>query len=386
MTTQWHARGREWSGRRTTRSSWSASTRAVSNPVPTLDNVTSRKQIRVAAIMAVAATLSCGTDSAPKPMVALEPVASTPVPFSTRHHLAIVDENLLCVANSYEVRVRCLRRDGSLVGVFGREGDGPGEFPSYSPQLVRGPTGTLAAVAANRLTVFEPSGVIISETTLPFGYLGLAAPVGATLLGQHFGGGTEVTPVEIDLSSGEVLWERPGLDSEVRTECGGVSLGVASPGGGWTFPACQRELVFFEERDAPTPSIIVAPTYAEEFPNDRDIAEVEFRNSRFAFQLDVEQYKETPKRNHLTIRSLAYDARGRLWVATERDRRHHSYLDIYVGGEHVGTVRVQDRLLEYDLYGSTFVALVEREPDADGIAYRWADWYDISGLDFTTQR
>ena len=161
-----------------------------------------------------------------------------------------------------------------------------------------------------------------------------------------------------------------------------MALGVASPGGGWTFPACQRELVFFEQRDSPTPSIIVAPTYAEEFPNERDIAEIELRNSRSAFRLDIEQYKETPKRNHLRVRSLAYDDRGRLWVATERDRRRHSYLDIYVGVEHAGTVQLRDRLLGYDLYGPTLVALVEREPDADGIAYRWADWYDIGGLDF----
>ena len=129
----------------------------------------------------------------------------------------------------------------------------------------------------------------------------------------------------------------------------------------------------------------VAPTYAEEFPNDRDIAEIEFRNSRTAFRLDIDQYRATPKRNRLGVRSLAYDARGRLWVATERDRQHHSYLDIYAGVEHVGTVKVQDRLLGYDLYGPTLVALVEREPDADGIAYRWADWYDIGGLDFATQ-
>ncbi len=346
--------------------------------------VTSKGQIRVAATAAVAATLSCGTDSAAKPTFALEPIASVPVPFSARHDAAIVAEGVLCVTNSYEVRIRCLRRDGSPVGVFGREGDGPGEF-SLTPHLVRGPNGTLAAVSNNRLTLFAPTGAIISETTLPFGYVSSAAPVGGTLLGQHFGGGAEVTPFEISLSSGEVLWERPGLDSEVRTECGGVALGVASPGGGWTFPACQRELVFFTERDAPTPSIIVAPTYNAELPNDRDIAEIEFRNSRSAFRLDIEQYKETPKRNHLTISSLAYDARGRLWVATQRDRQRHSYLDIYVAAEHVGTVRIKDRLLGYDLYGSTLVALVEREPDADGIAYRWADWYDISGLDFAAQ-
>ena len=82
----------------------------------------------------------------------------------------------------------------------------------------------------------------------------------------------------------------------------------------------------------------------------------------------------------MTVASLTYDDRGRLWVATERDRAHFSYFDIYVGIEYVGSVRVRDRLLGYDLYGSTLVTIVEREPDADGIGWHAADWYDIAGL------
>ena len=82
----------------------------------------------------------------------------------------------------------------------------------------------------------------------------------------------------------------------------------------------------------------------------------------------------------MRVASLAYDDRGRLWVATERDRAHFSYFDIYVGIEYVGSVRVRDRLRAYDLYGSTLVTVVEREPDADGIGWRGADWYDIAGL------
>ena len=385
MTPRWCAQRAAWIPTRTTTSSWSASTTIVSTVCSHALRVTAEKHMRVAAAVAVAATLCCGTDPAPKPTVALQPVASTVVPFSNQHDLAIVDETVLCVTNSYEARVRCLRPDGSLVGVFGRKGEGPGEFSS-TPDLLRGPDGTLAAVSDNRLTLFRPNGHILSETTLPFGHLRPVALLEATVLAQHWGGGAEVTPVEISLPSGEVLWERPGLDSEVRVECeGGVSLGVSSPSGGWTFPACQRELVFFEQRDDRAPAIIVSPTYAEELPNERDVAEIESINSWAAFQYDVEAYSKAPKRNHLTIRPLAYDASGRLWVATQRDRRHHSYLDIFVGVEHIGTVRIQDRLMGYDLHGSTLVALVEREPNADGIAYRWADWYDIGGLEFTAQ-
>ena len=59
-----------------------------------------------------------------------------------------------------------------------------------------------------------------------------------------------------------------------------------------------------------------------------------------------------------------------------------SYLDLYVGTKYVGSVQIRDRPIGYDLYRSTFVALVERQPDAEGIAWRAVDWYDIGELDF----
>ena len=81
-----------------------------------------------------------------------------------------------------------------------------------------------------------------------------------------------------------------------------------------------------------------------------------------------------------THERLAYDDHGRLWVATERDRARYSYLDRYLGTEYIGSVRVRDRLLGYDVYGSTLATVVEREPDADGIGWREVDWYDIGRL------
>lgn len=178
-----------------------------------------------------------------------------------------------------------------------------------------------------------------------------------------------------------MLWEREDIDGIAETECGDVSLGVVSPTGGWTFPACQRELVFLGDRDAPTATLIQSPIYAEELPNERDIAEIEGNNRRLAFQVSLDVYRETPKRNHLRVASLAYDDHGRLWVATERDRARFSYFDLYVGTEYVGSVRIRDRLQGYDLLGSTLVALVEREPGPDGIGWRAVDWYDIGELD-----
>ena len=44
-------------------------------------------------------------------------------------------------------------------------------------------------------------------------------------------------------------------------------------------------------------------------------------------------------------------------------------------------LRIRDRLMGYDLMGSTLVALVERKPGPDGIAQRATDWYDIGALE-----
>jgi len=49
--------------------------------------------------------------------------------------------------------------------------------------------------------------------------------------------------------------------------------------------------------------------------------------------------------------------------------------------EYVGSVQIRDRILGYDLFGSTLAVLVEREPDIDGIAWRAVDWYDIGEIE-----
>ncbi len=340
----------------------------------------------VAAVAMALAVVGCDSETITTPTVSLVSVASVPAPFSMNQEIVLLDDDLVCVTNSFEVRVQCVDRDGDLVGMFGRKGEGPGEF-ALTPKLVRGPNATVGAISMTRLSVFTPSGDLVDETALPVVALQPAAgEFGSTILGQHFAGGADMTPVEIDVASGTVLWDREDIDAIAETECGSVALGVASPGGGWTFPACQRELVFLEDRDAPTGTLIQSPTYAEELPNERDIGEIEAFNQRLAFQRNVDVFRETPKRNHLRVASLAYDDRGRLWVATERDRDQFSYFDLYVDTNYVGSVRIRDRLQGYDLHGSTLAVLVERKPGADGIGWRAVDWYDIGELDLGLQK
>lgn len=330
-------------------------------------------------------------------VVALAPVASVEVPFSDIDEIALVRPDIVCVADSFEVRVECRRRTGETTGVFGRKGEGPGEFssPNY---LHRGPSETLRVfdLGLQRVTVFEPTGTLKSETALP----GLFAPTAAgdsTVFGYYANVSTPGRiPAEVDLTTGAILWERPGGDNVAVTECGRVGAGLPAPGGGYVFRACTNELVWLAHRDDDRATVVTSPSYIEQFPDQRDIDAYLAFSARLAsqgsgrsvapeaFEPYAEAYKETPKPWFQGRQPLAFDVRGRLWVATTLDRDAYSYFDLWIGTEYAGMVRVRDRLLGYDLMGTSLATLVERAPTQTGIAKRAVDWYDISVLDTDT--
>ena len=111
--------------------------------------------------LALAFTVFCGgSASAVAQTLVPERIASVQVPLSRSGSIALLsDRNTACVIDSYEVQIRCVNRTGDVIGVFGREGEGPGEFGGLS-QLVGGPDNTLGAVdnRHSRYSVFEPIG------------------------------------------------------------------------------------------------------------------------------------------------------------------------------------------------------------------------------------
>lgn len=102
-----------------------------------------------------------GADFGPQPQLAeLTPVASARAPLSLGGDIALPSEGTACVIESYDYRIHCVPRDGGRAAVFGRRGQGPGEFPSEPSSIVRGPGGTIGVVSIvrRRLSVYEPSG------------------------------------------------------------------------------------------------------------------------------------------------------------------------------------------------------------------------------------
>lgn len=341
-------------------------------------------------------------------IVFLEPAASSSAPMSYNNDIALVSEEIGCIINSYEHRIRCTDRDGSVVGVFGREGDGPGEFRGASG-VERGPDGTVAVIdlRLKRISFFLTNGTFESAVSMPGAFFPQVL-VGTRAFGEdHFKNVDfsdiasrspddmfRPTHMGVDVASGEIVWERSDIRNHFDLECGRVVLGMPDPRGGYVFRACQELLVFLEDRDDTTATVVASPTYVEELPNQRDVDEYMEGLARLAGSMAqaaggvsvarsamepyASGYREDPKKWFLTGIPFKFDRKGRLWVGTTRDRDAYSYLDVWIGTEYVGTVRIRDRLVGYDVLGSTLAALVQRAPRPDGIAQRAIDWYDIS--------
>ena len=331
-------------------------------------------------------------------------VESTPVEFSGNIAL-LADERTACVSEFYEKRIRCVDPDGSIVGVFGREGEGPGEFTGVS-SLVGGMDGTVGVVdyRANRFSVFEPTGALVTAVQIPGAVL-IPTPTG------RFGGtvsmvgtlssaaretrqpaGSGYFAFEIDLASGEVLNEEESPPANVETECEHVYEGFPNPVGGWVLIACRGLLIFVSADGEAT--VVRSPSYFDELPSEREVA-------RRAEELGVlsrrprgpavrpewllESYRNSPKAYHMAGRTGLFDATGRLWIATQRDHNEFSYLDVFSArdGAFIGSVKVKDHMKGFDLVGSTLVVLVERVagPDDSGVVPDNAiNWYELGEL------
>ena len=117
--------------------------------------------VRPLRIPSVAALLvfagACGQgDAASDAIFTPEVIGTAAVPLSESDRVALLaDERTACAIDSYEGQIRCVDSEGAVAGVFGRKGEGPGEFgrPGY---LARGEEGTVGVVDSQlgRFTVF----------------------------------------------------------------------------------------------------------------------------------------------------------------------------------------------------------------------------------------
>ncbi len=345
----------------------------------------------------------------PKEMaVPLAPVASSEAPLSRNRHIALATEMTACVIDDYESRVHCIHRDDGHPALFGQRGEGPGEFPDASGRIVRGPDATVGVVTAGRMSIFEASGTLISDISLPERLIP-SAPFDSILSGDNLQLNyrppydMEYRHLDVDVGSGRVLWERVYPKTMAAgARCPGPSLpeGVEPPtglastrrfrSGGVVFLLCRGQMLFLGDRHDDNGTLIQAPLYVAEYPTHEDgeryLERCRSPASRFlGLPCEPERFRSTPK-NY----SVHYwiDDQDRLWVLTNRDREAFSYLDIFIGPEFAGSVRVRHRAVGFDVLGSTLAMLVDRPvgpDDPDGFPDRGIDWYDIGALEFGSQ-
>ena len=352
----------------------------------------------------------------PVDAVALEPFAQHPVRQSNAVEIILVSEATACVVVSYEGTVACYDPQGAEVALWGSEGEGPGEFPKRGPgALVRMGSGRLGAWSSRlgRLSVFGIDGAHIADLNLAVPGFNSGDPVAfragdesgdrfwLTAIGPTYEGG--FAAIELDLATQRIVSElhagtipldedQPCEDFD-RTVRSRLRPGAIHPSGSIHFFSCRHTIVHLSDPKGGGPaSVARMPTYREEYPSERDVADFRLARRRALFlgpatEKQVDEYRRTPKL--FPIRSFAaraYDAGGRLWVGT-RATPDSSEVDIYDGTDYVGTVVIGDLLEGLDIYGSTMVALVERTPeDTSGIPGRGLDWYDISREELTLSR
>ncbi len=336
--------------------------------------------------------------------IPLAPVASSEAPLSRNTRIALPTEETACVIDDYEVRVHCIHRDQRTSAIFGRRGEGPGEFPeSGSRRIVRGRNATIGVVTSSRLSVFDVSGELLSDIGLPRRLMP-SAPFDSILSGYYLQLDyrppykREYRAVDLDIRSGAILWERVyPRDMAAGARCPGPPLpeGVAPPRGlatarflsiGAFFILCRGQLLFLEDRRDEGGTLIQAPLYADVFPSPEDVERyVELCDAPARRLLEIpcepEEYARTPE-NYSA--QTWVDDQDRLWALTNRDRESFSHLDVFIGLEFAGSVRVRHRAVGFDVLGTTLVILVDHPVgtnDPDGIPDRGIDWYDIGELE-----
>lgn len=353
----------------------------------------------------VVLVLACGRIDPPSfPELVAPLVDSASAPLSANPNISLLTESVACVIDSYEIQVHCAHRTGTVT-TFGGRGDGPGEYRNPT-NILRGPSESIGVLESQGLSLSDATGRFLRRIQLPGVVFRPARGDSMVLTGTKVmgasGGGWEF--VRIDMSTGHVPsaspypqeWPEQCQDSpssrSIQLALGGMpSIGYVTPWGGVVF-YCHKHLAVSGNGGADLIAI-ATPSYVDELPNDRDMEDrigiVEAVQQTAGITLELEEFRQRPKNWWIGTQSPVYDDMGRTWIGTTRDRDESSFFDVFAGEEFefLGSVRIRDRLVGYDVLGTTLAVLVERPlARGDVVARRGIDWYDIDGLLFSAER
>jgi hypothetical protein len=315
--------------------------------------------------------------------------STEPIPTSMTHDIVLISPSTVCLIDSYQVQVLCGEEGWKDVQVLGAEGRGPGEFQAPA-DLTRGPEGQVGIVdyRLQRMTIFDSEGRLVKMVQTPPLFRPLTPFTDSLVVGLYetFMDSISTAPIAwISLSADSVVDQKVfrHVSDATRALTFGVAMvnGILGPDGQFVFAVHGYRLARYSP-DGQFLGEFTSPDYRPELPSERDVEEY-IEGLRWIFNESpdddrVTQFARRPKAPLVRGAPMAFDEHGRLWIATTSDHEKLSRLDVFAGNRFLGTVEIRDRLLWFDILGSTLTALVERsEVDAEGLYRRAIDWYEI---------
>ena len=140
--------------------------------------------------------------------------------FSRVSEMAFAPDGRLVVLDTEAFNVTVYDTEGNQVEQWGREGEGPGEFPNPPGEMAMSDNGTLAIETFTRLDLFTIDGNIVDSrlvTPLRIRNISFYAGDSMVVLAERGRQGDD-SPVElIRLADGDVLWSSPPIVSILGT-------------------------------------------------------------------------------------------------------------------------------------------------------------------------
>jgi 6-bladed beta-propeller len=299
-----------------------------------------------------------------------------------------IDGGHVIVLDTREPFVRVFDGSGALVRASGRQGKGPGEFAGPAFMGVRKEGLQVVDLRTRRVTVVDAKGEEVSS--MPFRGFPI---VFSRAIGQDHGWAM-TTDFRSPTLTIERLSDASARPDSVRVlgedfpqkEDGAPSLFVALAAradGGFAMGdgSAQYRIGIYDATGRRTSEIRRDIERLKRTP-----AEMAYENARRArvaerarAMRNIEAQRSgggpgtippVPElKAHFLANALAWDAKGRLWVRTERASGKNTIFDVFAGdGSFLGEVRVGERVDDYVIRGTTLAGVITDDDEVQYVA------------------
>jgi hypothetical protein len=312
---------------------------------------------------------------------------SAGMPATQLPQLTLVDDQTACMFDSYNVAIACASPDDPSPRRFGHPGPGPGELDKQI-RLASTSRGELAVIDTRGINLFEPSGKYIHSIPIHIRLRPISG-LDSVIVGIAYDPAPgRVKIVTARRSDGEIidsLWIRPRFwPDHIPQQMPAFPFVQAA--------LLQDEVVLIIGDEYPLQRFALSgeflgdffdPNYKPEPMSGRDRAEfVDGYRALFRSEPPSQMVRETFARSKPALLNGAVRAGpgNSIWVATRQDRTRYSFIKRFRNGVFVGSLRIEGRLLAFDLSASTMVVLVDQSDASALTPENVLMWYSLDGI------